>query len=145
MEPLAVTRSISLDLPADRAWDAVLEGGWLGAAAELEPVIGATATVVEEGVVRRLVVTDVAPGSALRFVWWDEADPAIVSTVEVHVEGAGDDGAASTVTVVETAVVGGSVSLAGEASVADLGIAEATWDRRLRSLVGETALAPACA
>ena len=141
MEPFAVTRSTSLPTSADEAWRSVLEGAWLGDDVALVARVGATGTIVEGDVVRRAVVTEVVDGAALRFVWWDESRPELVSTVDVRVEG---DEQGSTVTVTEQ-VLGGAVALAAEASVADLGISEVTWDRRLRALVGDLALAPAAA
>ena len=141
MEPLAVTRSISLPASADQAWRSVLDGAWLGDRVDLDLVAGAAGTIEEGGIRRRAVVAEVVEGGSLRLLWWDEADPAVVSTVEVHVTG--DDDAA-TVTVTER-VLGGTVALAARATVADLGVAEVTWDRRLRALVGELALAPATA
>jgi len=141
MDPLAVTRSISLPTSADQAWRAVVDGAWLGERVDLDLVVGAAGTIEDAGVRRRALVAEMVEGASLRLLWWDEADPAVVSTVEVHVTG--DDDAA-TVTVTER-VLGGAVALATQATVADLGGAESTWDRRLRALVGEIALAPATA
>ena len=138
MEPLAVIRSLSLPSSVEEAWRSVLDAGWLGDRVDLALVAGATGTIAEDGVVRRAVVTEVVEGAALRLVWWDEADPAVVSTVEVEVAADGD-GAAVTVT---EQVLGGAVALVGEASVLDLGAAGPAWDRRLRALVGEVALLP---
>jgi hypothetical protein len=141
MEPLVVTRTIALPVSVGEAWRSVQAGGWLGDRVAVELVAGASGTIADDGTVRRVVVTDVDPETSLRLVWWDEDRPAQVSTVDVRVEADGDG---ATVTVTER-VLGGSVAGFAEATVADLRPAEATWDRRLRALVGEVALAPAVA
>lgn len=140
MQPLAITRTIELDLGIADARRAVLEAAWLGDEVDLALVAGAAGTVGEGDVVHRAVVTE-ADAGRIRLVWWDEADPAVVSTVDIEV--AGDD-ERSTVTVTEV-VAGGAVARLDASSVADLGAVELAWDRRLRSLVGEVALAPAAA
>jgi hypothetical protein len=140
MEPLAVTRTVALPVSVEEAWRSVVDGGWLGDHVDLELLVGATGSVVEGGTVRRTVVTELDEGRAVRFVWWDEADPAVVSTVHIEVEGAAQG---STVRVTET-VVGAAVACLGLASVGDLGSSPTSgWDRRLRALVGEPALTPA--
>lgn len=140
MELPTVTRTIELALGLDEARRAVLDAAWLGDEVDLALVAGAAGTVREGDVVRRAVVTE-ADAGRVRLLWWEEADPAVVSTVEIEV--AGDD-ERSTVTVTE-AVLGGSVARLDAAAVTDLGTVDLAWDRRLRALVGEVALAPAVA
>ena len=91
---------------------------------------------------RRLVVTEVDEGRAVGFVWWDEARPAEASVVAISVA---DDEQGCTVTVTEQLLGAGAVAQLGDATVADLTMVEAGWDRRLRALVGapELALVPA--
>lgn len=142
----SVTRSIELPVSAEEAWSSLRDAdglaGWLGEAVELAEVApGAAGTVAEEGAVRRLVVTEVDPGRSIGFVWWDETAPEDASTVTIAITPV-DDGS-STVTVTER-LAGGVVASLGEASVADLAAsAGGAWDRRLRALVGEAALADA--
>lgn len=143
----SVTRSIELPVSAEEAWGSLRDAdglaGWLGEAVELDEVApGAAGTVAEGGTVRRLVVTEVVAGRSIGFVWWDEGAPGDASTVTISITPDGDD--ASTVTVTER-LAGGVVASMGEASIADLAPAVGgAWDRRLRALVGEHALADAC-
>lgn len=140
MEPLALTRTLALPVSSEEVWRSVADASWLGDHVDLELRVGAAGRVVDGGVVRRAVVTEVDEGRAVRFAWWDEADPSVVSTVHLEVE---DAEPGSRVTVTET-VVGAAVASLGHASIDDLGPSIASgWDRRLRALVGELALAPA--
>lgn len=143
----SVTRSIELPVSAEEAWTSLRDGdglaGWLGDVVDLPAVEpGAAGSVVDDGSVRRFVVTEVDEGRSIGFVWWDEATPRDASTV--HIAITSDGGAeTSTVTVTER-LAGGVVASMGEASVADL-VAEAGcgWDRRLRMLVDGCVLADA--
>jgi uncharacterized protein YndB with AHSA1/START domain len=142
----SVTRSIELPVSAEEAWTSLRDAdglaGWLGDAVDLPDVApGAAGRIVEGDAVRRLVVTEVLEGRSIGFVWWDEAAPEDASVVTIAVEPG--DGETSTVSVTER-LAGGVVASMGEASIADLGSgAGGAWDRRLRQLVGEAALADA--
>lgn len=143
-----VTRSIELPVSAEEAWASLRDGdglaGWLGDEVdlpEIEP--GASGVVVEGGIVRRLVVTEIEEGRSIGFVWWDESAPEGASAVTIAIASpqSGDD--ASTVTVTERRA-GGVVASMGMASVAELtASADGAWDRRLRALVDGCALAHA--
>lgn len=142
----SVTRSIELPVPAEEAWSSLRDpdglSGWLGEVdlPAIEP--GAAGAIIEGGTVRRLIVTEVDEGRLIGFVWWEEGAPADASVVTIAVSPA-DDGETSTLTVTER-LAGGVVASMGEASVADLAAsAGGAWDRRLRALVGEAALADA--
>lgn len=142
----SVTRSIELPVSAEEAWTSLRDGdglaGWLGDVVDLPAIEpGAAGAVVDEGVVRRLVVTDVEAGRSIGFVWWDETAPEDASTVTIAITPV-DDGS-STVTVTER-LAGGVVASLGAASVSDLtATVGGAWDRRLGVLVGAGALADA--
>ena len=146
MEPVTVTRSIQLPAPAAAVWASLADGhglsGWLADEVDLVVARGASGTVRDGAVTRRLVVTDVEEGRAVGFVWWDEARPADASVVAISVA---DDEQGCTVTVTEQLLGAGAVAQLGDATVADLTMVEAGWDRRLRALVAapELALVPA--
>jgi uncharacterized protein YndB with AHSA1/START domain len=129
MDAAVVTRSINLDASADEVWALVADDAalsdWFGADASLHLVPGGTGRFVDpDGSVRRAVVADVEPGRVLRYTWWDEADPADASTVELHIEA--DEEGRSTLTVTETVVAGGGKACAlAAAEVGD------RWDQRL--------------
>jgi len=146
----AVTRSIELPVPIEDAWRSIhdAEGlaGWLGDSVDLDHldhldhlVAGAAGTVREGDVIRRLVVTEVNEGRSLGFVWWDEAAPDDASVVSIVLTPTGEG---TTVTVTERLAGSEQASIAG-ASIGDLSGIEDAWDRRLRALVGDSALAPA--
>ena len=148
MEPIVVTRTVQLPVPAAEVWRSIAtaEGlaGWLGdevaidGGADLER--GATGRAVDGGVERRLAITDVVPDRRVELAWWRADRPDVVSLVAIELT---DDDGATQVTVTEQ-LLGGAVASIDDASVAhlteDLGHA---WDRRLRALVGETTLLPA--
>ncbi len=71
-------------------------------------------------------------------MWWDEARPAEASVVAISVA---DDEQGCTVTVTEQLLGAGAVAQLADATVADLTMVEAAWDRRLRALVGAPELA----
>jgi hypothetical protein len=132
MAPSTVTRSLTLPSSVADAWQAVRAGDWLGDEVDLEICPGAAGRIVEGSVERRVVVSHVVEGAALRLLWWDEADPAVVSDVTVELEA---DAEGTRVTVTER-VAGGAAALISEAMASDLGGAEHSWDRRLQALMG---------
>ena len=132
MEPVTVTRSIQLPAPAAAVWSSLADGhglsGWLADEVDLVVARGSSGTARDGAVTRRLVVTDVDEGRAVGFVWWDEARPAEASVVAISVA---DDEQGCTVTVTEQLLGAGAVAQLGDATVADLTMVEAGWDRRL--------------
>ncbi|HWJ61797.1 MAG TPA: SRPBCC domain-containing protein [Acidimicrobiales bacterium] len=146
LAPASVSRSIVLPAPADEVWASLRDAdglaGWLGDAVDLDVVPGAAGTVVDGGVVRRVVVTEVVEGRSLGLVWWDEAAPEEASVVTIALAPGEADGD-TTVTVTER-LAGSAVASVAGARIDDLAAVEASWDQRLQALVGESALAPAC-
>ncbi len=136
----SVTRSIALGASADAVWASLRDAdgltGWLGDEIDLGAVApGAAGSVAEGGAVRRLVVTEVDEGRSIGFAWWDETNPAEVSTVTIALAPGTDH--TTTVTVTER-LAGAATASIGAASVRDLAAAEGeAWDRRLQALVGE--------
>lgn len=147
MEPTHVTRSVELPVAVEEAWRSIAsaEGlaGWLGDHVEVEVVVGGAGRVADSSTTRRMVVTEVVEGAQLGFTWWDEAEPAHVSTVTIAVAPAAD-GDGSTVTVTER-IAGGARAQCADAGVADLGAVEHRWDARLDALLGAGAPALAAA
>jgi uncharacterized protein YndB with AHSA1/START domain len=122
MERPTVRRAITLDCSAAALWrlvsDPDLLGQWLGREVSLDLRPGGHGTLLDDDdVVRRLRVSEVVDGAALRFAWWEDGDPDGASEVTLTVEG---DDAGSRLVVTETA--GASAS------------AGVSWDLRLISL-----------
>jgi uncharacterized protein YndB with AHSA1/START domain len=65
-----VTREITLPVGPDEAWEALLEPGWLGEEAELDPREGGAAHFVVDGERRAAIVEEAVPGERLVFWWW---------------------------------------------------------------------------
>lgn len=146
----SVTRSIELPGTAEEVWTSLATAaglaGWLGEAVELdrELVPGAVGRVIDGSAVRRLVVTEVDAGRSIGFTWWDEAAPDEASTVTIALAPCGGDGGSTTVTVTER-LAGAANASVGAATIGDLvEVAEASWDRRLQALLGDSTLAAAC-
>jgi uncharacterized protein YndB with AHSA1/START domain len=144
----SVTRSIALPVSAAEAWTSLRDpdglAGWLGDLVDLPGVEpGAAGEVIEGDATRRLVVTEVDEGRSIGFVWWDESAPEDASVVTIAVSSGEGDGGDATVTVTER-LAGGVVASMGAACIADLtATAGGAWDRRLRVLVGDLAVADA--
>lgn len=107
MEPVTLHRSIDLDLDPAEAWRFVGNAAgleeWLADDVELELVDGATGTMVDDGVVREVVVTRVDHGRELAFEWWHDGEADHRSSVVITVT-PGTDGD-SRIEVVETFLV----------------------------------------
>ncbi|HEY4377994.1 MAG TPA: SRPBCC domain-containing protein [Acidimicrobiales bacterium] len=91
MEPVTVTRVATFDTTVEELWAHLATeaglAGWLGHAVELDVALGAAGRLVDgDGNNRRLVVSELAEGSSLGFVWWDESDPAIASAVSLALD-----------------------------------------------------------
>jgi uncharacterized protein YndB with AHSA1/START domain len=159
VEPLTVTRSVTIATDLDQVWGALATtgglAGWLGGAFELDPDPGVNVGLdpgLTAGAVgwftddrrRRVVVREVRPGARLAFTWWPEGDADAASSVVVELTT--DDGDATRVTVTETldpaAARGGRVALLADATVADLGHG---WSGRLEALAERLSPVPAWA
>ena len=111
-----VERHVTLPTDLDEAWELLTDpadlAGWLGREVVLEPVPGATGSVVEhDGTRRHLIVDEVEAGRRLAWRWWVEGDDE-TSRVEITLAPA-EQGTA--VRVVETLAAGttGRVRRAG--------------------------------
>lgn len=140
MDPL-VARTLRLDAPASEVWRSIAtaEGlaGWLADEVHLQAVVpGAAGIAVDGPATRRMVVTDVEEGRSVRFTWWDEAAPEVVSTVAIALV-EHEDGCE--VSVVER-LGAAAPALVADATVVDLAGAGRRWDGRLAALVGEVAV-----
>lgn len=147
MDPLTVTRSIRVDAATEAVWASVGESeglaGWLGASVDLDLAAGSAGSFVDhDGTARRLVVTEVAEGERVGFVWWDHERPDDASSVVISVE---PDGEGARVTVTETldpmglsagGRLGGRASALAGAEVGDLVAAADRWESRLGRLLG---------
>ena len=84
-EPITVTRTIDLPLPADELWDLISHGDrwheWMGPSCEIEVTPGAQGEVTEDdGAVRAVRVDRVDRVAGVQFSWWpvDRADQTSV-------------------------------------------------------------------
>src|SRR5262245_9590157 len=87
---MEIERTVELDCSPDELWTLVSRAdeleGWLAPTVDVELIVGAEGTVVdEEGHRRRLRVDDVVDGRCLRFTWAPEdgTEPASVVTLTV--------------------------------------------------------------
>lgn len=108
---MPVQRILTLPADAERVWDTVVRGDWLGDDGVIAPRPGGDGWVREGDRLRHLVVESVEPGHRLVFSWWpltpDGVGPA--SRVEIEVDADADAEADQTrVTVVETPLAGGA-------------------------------------
>jgi len=154
MDPLTITRSIRIDAASEAVWASVgaADGlaGWIGESVDLDVAVGAAGSVVDhDGTRRRLVVTEVAEGERVGFVWWDDDRPDDVSTVVICLD---DEGDGARVTVTETldpvnagaaGGLGGRASSLAGAEVGDLVEVADRWEGRLGRLLGLASLAAA--
>jgi uncharacterized protein YndB with AHSA1/START domain len=72
-----VTREITLPVDPDEAWEALLQPGWLGEGAEIDPREGGSAHFVVDGERREAVVEEAVPGERLVFWWWVADDRGV--------------------------------------------------------------------
>lgn len=129
MQPLTVTRSLTLDASPEQVWQLVADesalAGWFGGDVQLDVKPGGAGRFTDDaGRVRRAVVADVQTQRSVRWIWWDEDEPADATSVELRVDAA-EDGR-STLTVTEAAITGGARACA----LADAQIGSA-WEIRL--------------
>ena len=95
MDPTTITRQIDLDTPADELWDLVSETAqmatWLGDAVDVDVRPGGTGTVVDDGIVKHVLIEEVRESRQLAFTWWERDDRSnasrVVFTVDTHDSG----------------------------------------------------------
>jgi uncharacterized protein YndB with AHSA1/START domain len=75
-----VTRDITLPVDPDEAWEALLEPGWLGDEAQLDPREGGLGHFVVDGQRRDAIVEEAVPGERLVFWWWTADERGIPET-----------------------------------------------------------------
>ena len=75
-----VTRDITLPVDPDEAWEALLEPGWLGEEAQLDPREGGLGHFVVDGERRDAVVEEAVPGERLIFWWWAADERGVPET-----------------------------------------------------------------
>lgn len=140
MEPLVVTRTVTLPTSLEGAWRLLVDdaelSAWFGADVTLEARPGGPSRFVQpDGIVRTAVVDTVEPLRRLGFVWWDADDPDAASAVRFSLE---ESAGHVKVTVTETLPAhdahpgGGARACAWAVAGNELG---AAWDRRLHGLV----------
>jgi uncharacterized protein YndB with AHSA1/START domain len=113
-----VTRHVELDISPDALWAAITERdtleAWLGERVDVDVRPGGTGVIVDDGVVRDVVVRNVDEGRGWTFEWSVDDEP--VSTVSFEISTAGG---ASVLTITET--------LHADAK-ADAGVSGFRWD-----------------
>ena len=95
MDPTTITRQIDLDTPADELWALVSDpdqmATWLGDAVDVDVRPGGAGTVVDDGIVKHVVVEEVRESRELTFTWWEHDDRStasrVVFTVDTHESG----------------------------------------------------------
>jgi len=134
-EAIEIRRSISVETTVDELWRSIVDdeelSAWMGMTARIDVIPGGVGRFDDGASVRRAVVDTVETGRLLRFTWWDEADPAEASTVELRLEPDHYDAARVGLTVTERVVARGSAAGARACSWHDLADG---WEHRLGSL-----------
>ena len=84
----SVQRSLDVPVDADRVWDEVTKGDWLGDDVQLDPRVGGEGFILDGGVFRHVVVETVEPGRRLTYRWWPLTDDGVgrASRVTIAVE-----------------------------------------------------------
>jgi len=99
-QPVSITRSVSLDAPAETVWEALSQpdelGAWLGGDVELDVQPGGVGTAALPDGMWSILVTAAEPGARLSWLWW--RTDGELSSVEFSLLPAGD---ATVLTVVE--------------------------------------------
>jgi uncharacterized protein YndB with AHSA1/START domain len=102
MEPTTITREIDLDTSVDVLWQAVSDpeqmSAWLGDSVDVDVRPGGTGTVVDDGIVRQVVVDEVSGPRHLAFRWWEQGDESTASRVVFSVGTNADGGSRLTIT-----------------------------------------------
>jgi uncharacterized protein YndB with AHSA1/START domain len=104
-----VTRHVALDISPDALWGAITDRdtleAWLGETVDVDLRPGGTGVIVDEGIVRDVVVRSVDEGRGWSFEWrvdhaGEEADASLASVVSFEITT--DDRGASVLTITET-------------------------------------------
>jgi uncharacterized protein YndB with AHSA1/START domain len=102
MEPTTITREIDLDTSVDDLWTRVSDpeqlATWLGDSVDLDLRPGGTGVVVDDGVVRHVLVEEISASQRLSFTWWEPGDPSSASRVVFAVGSNADGGSRLTIT-----------------------------------------------
>jgi uncharacterized protein YndB with AHSA1/START domain len=82
-----IERTLELDAPIDRVWDAVCDPvGWLADSGWLDIRPGGEGQLTDDGVARDVAVDEVENGRRLVYRWWRPEDgPRAASRVEITV------------------------------------------------------------
>jgi hypothetical protein len=125
-----ITRTVDTELGTDELWALVSDGGawarWMVDEADVDVTPGAGGTVVDDGVERDVRI-DRLDADAVRFTWWPQDRPELVSSVELRVLPAAGG---STLRVTETYL--SASTAAGASASATVATASAVrWDVRL--------------
>lgn len=84
MEP--VQRTTDIPAEAERVWDAVVDGAWLGDDVELDPRVGGEGLILDNGTFRHVVVETVEPGRRLVYRWWPLTPDGIGRSSRVSID-----------------------------------------------------------
>lgn len=106
-----VQRTLTLAADAERVWDAVICGDWLGDDGLIEPRTGADGWVRDGATLRHLVVEDLHEGRRLVFRWWPMSPDGVgtASRVQIDVDRDSEPDVEQTrVVVVEAPLVSGA-------------------------------------
>lgn len=108
---MQVERTLTLAADAERVWDTVICGDWLGDDGLIEPRAGADGWIRDGATLRHLVVEDVQEGRRLVFRWWPISPDGVgaSSRVDIAVDADAEAHAEQTrVVVVEAPLVSGT-------------------------------------
>ena len=83
-----ITRTVETELPVERLWELVADGGswpaWMVDEAEVDVTPGAQGSVVDDGHERAVRIGAVGD-QHVSFTWWPAGDERLASTVELVV------------------------------------------------------------
>ena len=90
-----VVHDVVLDADVELVWELLTrpedQAAWLGAEVDLTARRGASGRIVDrDGTVRHLVVEEAEPGTRLGWTWWTDGDDAVISRVEITIDGHSD-------------------------------------------------------
>lgn len=105
-----VTRHIDLDLSPDALWEAITDRelleAWLGDTVDIDLRPGGTGVVVDNGVTRRVTVSDYDPGRGWAFDWRVDDEPGSRVTLAI----ATTDTGGTRLTITETLAASATAS-----------------------------------
>ena len=101
-----VERTLTIPSPADRVWEEIVEGSWLGDEVELDATQGGEGRVREGAEIRHVVVESAEHGHRLVFRWWVLDDDGVGAATRVTITLEHDEqDAATQVHIVEAPVL----------------------------------------